>query len=84
MLKFMLENIGKLNGVLSFAALLVMLGMYISIQRQNIADIETLKAQMSVLVPISATDRAVNDERYVEIQRQLSDIQRRLERIELR
>jgi hypothetical protein len=74
------DKITRLNGLLSLAALLVMIGMYVSIQRQNISDIETLKAQMSVLVPMSSADRAVSDARYVEIQRQLADIQNRLER----
>lgn len=60
---------------LEVAAIIIAVGFYMATVVNNSARISTLEQEYETLAPLSQTEKAVSDQRYEEIQRQLSQIQ---------
>lgn len=67
-------SVGWIRVAIEISGILMMIGFYLSTVRSNSVQLYQLQEEYQQLAPLSQTEKAINDQRYEEIERQLGDI----------
>lgn len=67
-------SLGWIRTAIEISGILIMIGFYLSTVRSNSTQLYQLQEEYQQLAPLSQTEKAINDQRYEEIERQVGEI----------